>query len=330
MPELMTIGGERVLNLTNREAFARSAGYLIDDKAEFEATYNEITQDIENSGDEVEFNNFPVITQEKRFVLPQGGVFSDREIRVALELGHIVCDPAPNPNHGARINGSSIDVTLGRYFYTAGEHDGSGIFNPFSVEDTNRYFDVKNVDTDFLEAKPWAAVRDKVKLLMGIRALNGFNDVMNLEGIPEDHPIILLRPNERILAHTNEFIGILPPGTTAMQARSTTGRIGLSACYCAGWGDPGYVNRWTMEIQNLNENEFIPIPLNYRIAQVVFSMTGPVGREYSQTTGNYQGQDSHHLAAIKDAWRPHFVLPKAYKSEIVMPITPEGLAEGYK
>ena len=40
------------------------------------------------------------------------GIYSDREIAAALAGGHIVCDPAP-----ARINGSSVDVTLGYYFY---------------------------------------------------------------------------------------------------------------------------------------------------------------------------------------------------------------------
>ena len=53
------------------------------------------------------------------------GIYSDTEIIAALKEGHIVCDPAP-----ARINGSSIDVTLGYYFYEAGGQGGS-LFNPF-------------------------------------------------------------------------------------------------------------------------------------------------------------------------------------------------------
>lgn len=280
-------------------------------------------------------NDFPVLTHQKRFVMPQGGTFSDKELRVALELGHIVCDPAPSPNGGARINGSSIDVTIGHYFYTAGKHNGSGIFNPFSQTDTFRYFDVDaaNPESGYKEAKPWAEVRRK----LGRESLDGFarfleeeNYDTDIDGIPEDHPMIMLRPNERILTHTHEFIGIRPPGTTSMQARSTTGRIGVSACYCAGWGDPGYIDRWTMEVHNLNENEHLPLPVGFRLAQVVVSSTGPVAVEYSQASGNYQSESSENLAAVKRAWRPHHMLPRAYKNEIVLPTPVEGLAEGIK
>ena len=53
-------------------------------------------------------------------VSPQGGVFSDLEIKKALEIGHIVCCLAPE---NKKINGISIDVTLGYYFYHAGVSD---------------------------------------------------------------------------------------------------------------------------------------------------------------------------------------------------------------
>ena len=149
-----------------------------------------------------------------------------------------------------------------------------------------------------------------------------------IKGINDDHPVIVLRPNERILAHTHEFIGILPPGTTSMQARSTTGRIGISACYCAGWGDPGYINRWTMEVHNLNENEYIVLPVGYRIAQIVFSATGPVATEYAKASGNYQANISADLAAVKAAWRPWMLLPRAYASPVELPQPVAGLSEG--
>jgi len=114
-----------------------------------------------------------------------------------------------------------------------------------------------------------------------------------------------------------------------MHSRSTTGRIGVAACFCAGWGDPGYVNRWTMEINNLNENEYVPIPVGYRIAQIVFSMTGPVNVEYAKATGNYQSTSSNDLAEIKRIWTPSQMLPRAYKDEIKLPPVPEGLNPDY-
>lgn len=243
-------------------------------------------------------------------VVPQGGVFSDLEIIKALELGHIVCDPAPQV-----INNSSIDVTLGHNFYHAGGDVKDGLFNPFDAADVARYFGEAKV------AKPWQEVRRKI----------GSEVVRNLEtieGIPADHPVIVLRPNERILTHTHEFIGILPPGTTSMQARSTTGRMGVSACYCAGWGDSGYVNRWTMEVHNLNEKEHIVLPVGYRIAQIVFASTGPIGTEYAKASGNYQQSSADDIAAIQAGWRPEQMLPKAYTNLITLPPPIPGLANG--
>ena len=214
MPELLEVAGQRVLNLSSKDL-----------DTTFEAFENNT---LASNGDRL------VVTLEGREVVSRG-VFSDREMKVALEIGHIVCDP-----YASVINGSSIDVTLGHYFYHAGSPEqAGGLFNPFSEEDTHRYFGIKNPETDYKEAKPWGEVKAK----LGKKAIDKFYDLDFIPGIPAEHPMILLRPGERILAHTHEFIGILPPGTTAMQARSTMGRIGLSACYCAGWGDPGYINR---------------------------------------------------------------------------------------
>lgn len=238
------------------------------------------------------------------------GIYSDREIAAALADGHIVCDPAP-----ARINGSSVDVTLGYYFYRAGGQGKERLFNPFDETDVRRYFG------EYKIAKPWREVCCRI-------TDQGVAGIDSIKGINDDHPVIVLRPNERILAHTHEFIGILPPGTTSMQARSTTGRIGISACYCAGWGDPGYINRWTMEVHNLNENEYIVLPVGYRIAQIVFSATGPVATEYAKASGNYQADVSADLAAVKAAWRPWMLLPRAYASPVELPQPIAGLSEG--
>jgi len=84
-----------------------------------------------------------------------------------------------------------------------------------------------------------------------------------------------------------------------------------------------------MEINNLNENEYVPIPVGYRIAQIVFSMTGPVNVEYAKATGNYQSTSSNDLAEIKRIWTPSQMLPRAYKDEIKLPPVPEGLNPDY-
>jgi deoxycytidine triphosphate deaminase len=75
---------------------------------------------------------------------------------------------------------------------------------------------------------------------------------------------------ETILAHTNEFIGGRETVTTMMKARSSMGRNFIEVCKCAGWGDIGYVNRWTMEITNNSRFYSIPLVVGRRIAQIVF------------------------------------------------------------
>ena len=159
--------------------------------------------------------------------LPTGGVYSNRQIKQAIVDGHIVFHPYIEEH----IAGSSIDVTLGHWYYRTERTGSGGFYNPFDEGDVNRYFDGPHqAQTHAM----WAEANNR-RLFVGI---------------PADQPIIVLRPGERILAHTHEFIGIKAPGTSTMQARSTWGRNGVAVCLDAGWGDPGYINRWTMEIYN--------------------------------------------------------------------------------
>jgi dCTP deaminase len=258
-----------------------------------------------------DLNNAPVKVLKDRVM--GAGIYSDRELKVALELGHVVCEPRPE-----KVNGSSIDVRLGENFYLAGDaRNISAIFNPFDKEDVDRYFG------EPLTAQPFKYVIEKVfkeiksnEMLSETekkRRLESFETHESIQNIDDEHPLILLRPRERILGHTEEFIGIQAPGTTSMQSRSTTGRIGVASCFCAGWGDPGYINRWTMEINNLNEHEYVPLPIHMRIAQIVFSATGPVATEYAKATGKYQTGTSDNIQSIMDSWQPEAMKPQSHK-----------------
>lgn len=259
-------------------------------------------------------NDVPVqIAGERVFA---NGVYSNKELKVALALGHVVCDPKPT-----KLSGSSIDVRLGEHFFLAGNpREVNGIFNPFDQEDTLRYFGdakvakaakiviqkaLKNLDhlieSGVITQKTYKARREHL------------HDTDEIKNLDPEHPIILLRPGERILAHTEEFIGIRAPGTTSMQTRSTIGRTGIATCFCAGWGDPGYINRWTMEINNLNEFEYLPLAHGQRVAQIVFSSTGPVENEYANTTGKYQTVSSDDLEGLKASWSPQQILPQQHK-----------------
>jgi len=231
-----------------------------------------------------------------------GAVYSNKEIREAIKGGHIVCYPLVDAN----IAGSSVDVTLGEWFYRTERAGSSGFYNPFDKSDVARYFDGPHQ----------AHVHEKWAKANGRQLF---------DGIPPKHPIIVLRPGERILAHTHEFIGIKAPGTSTLQARSTWGRNGVAVCLDAGWGDPGYINRWTLEIYNMNQHENVVLPVGERIAQMVFYETGPVESEYNRLSGKYQPGASSNLDNLIKSWRPEQMLPRAYKDQRLMPKKIKGL-----
>jgi hypothetical protein len=76
--------------------------------------------------------------------------------------------------------------------------------------------------------------------------------------------------------------------------------------HLSGWGDVGFVNRWTMEITNNSRHYSIPLVVGRRIAQIVFFDTQGTldSRSYSDT-GKYQ--TSGDLQALKV--RPRLLHP---------------------
>lgn len=224
------------------------------------------------------------------------GVYSNTQIKSAIASGHIVF----HPYSADHINGSSVDVTLGHWFYRTERSSENGIYNPLDEDDVHRYFDGPH------HASPHNLWCEK-------------NGRKLFTGIPADHPIIVLKPGERILGHTHEFIGIKAPGTSTMQARSTWGRNGVAVCLDAGWGDPGYINRWTLEIYNMNQHEAVVLPVGERIAQLVFYHTGDVESEYSKLSGKYQQQAESDLVEMIKNWKPQQMLPRAYKDNRITP-----------
>jgi len=235
------------------------------------------------------------------------GVYSNVQIIEAIENGHIIQYPAAPE----LINASSVDVRLGYHFFRTDVQKGESVYNPFDEDDIKRYFG------EPLEAQP----------LKELGKLKDLIDKKVLANIDPNQPVILMRPHERILAHTHEFIGIKAPGTSSMQAKSTTGRNGIVVCKDAGWGDPGYINRWTMEIQNDND-EYVPLQVGMPIAQIAFYHTGEVSGEYSTLSGNYQS--STDFKEIVASWTPYSMLPRSHRMQVKLPPAVKGLTKGLK
>lgn len=218
-------------------------------------------------------------------------VQTNKSIRSWVDDGDIVMVPRDND----RINNGSVDVSLGRFiarirqsFYPARSTDRLARVAP------QREFEVNRLRGDEV-----FYIEDVVK---------------------ENDGVISIRSGERILAHTHEFIGARKFHLPEMRAKSSMARWGLTVCACAGWGDVGYFNRWTMEIFNMNPNT-VRIDIGTLVAQIVFHFveTPDAGTLYNQPgAGHYQQGDD--LEAMVRDWRPESMLPKPLKKIVNAPL----------
>lgn len=215
---------------------------------------------------------------------------SDKKITEEMKKGDIIITPFKKEN----LATSSYDVTLGEYFYRE--------------QPPNYNHSIYNIWSQSHMEHVWGASKVE-RAITAKEAFEKYN--FSWDGISPKDKVILLRPGETILAHTNEFIGGREHITTMMKARSSLGRSFIEVCKCAGWGDVGYINRWTMEITNNSKNYIIPLIVGRRIAQIIFFETGPImGADYSKS-GKYN--TSSDIEVLKKNWKPSDMLPKLYK-----------------
>jgi dCTP deaminase len=213
---------------------------------------------------------------------------SDKKILDAMKEGSVVIEPFKRQN----LSTSSYDVTLGEYFFVE-QH-------PPHFENLYNIYDKKHVERVWGTAPKRA--RSAKEVLKNYR--------FDFTGIAPEEKIILLAPGETVLAHTNEFIGGKDHITTMMKARSSLGRSFIEVCKCAGWGDVGYINRWTMEVTNNSTHYYIPLVVGRRIAQIIFFETGPILQNDYAKSGKYQSGGS--VTKLKKEWDPMMMLPRLY------------------
>ncbi len=205
--------------------------------------------------------------------------------------GNIVIDPF----NERKLRTTSYDVTLGEWFWREGHPEGRATLHNLYDE----------TSTKLVWQGPHQAEKARdVSERLGMSLIN----------VRSDEKIILLRPGETVLAHTDEFIGGRNRVVSKMYARSSLGRNFIEVCKDAGWGDVGYFNRWTMEVTNNSQYFTIPLVVGRRIGQMVFYEVEPIkgAPDYVKDKDSGKYQRSQDVEELKKTWDPEMMIPRMH------------------
>ena len=117
------------------------------------------------------------------------------------------------------------------------------------------------------------------------------DDLTELVTIEDDEPFII-QPGTFVLGSTLESVTLPDDIVARVDGRSSLGRLGLLVHATAGYIDPGWTGKLTLELSNQSQ---MPIALYYgmKVSQVSFlRMSTPVDRPYGSEglASKYQGQ----------------------------------------
>jgi len=119
---------------------------------------------------------------------------------------------------------------------------------------------------------------------------NSIKQTTELRHVEDKKPFIV-QPNDFILGTTYEYIKVPDDLVARLEGRSSMGRLGIVIHSTAGFIDPGFEGKITLEIGNIGK---VPIALypKMRICQIVFEqLTHKAEKPYGKKKGSkYQGQ----------------------------------------
>lgn len=129
---------------------------------------------------------------------------------------------------------------------------------------------------------------------------SSFEQLTNLIHLQESERFIV-HPGEFVLATTLEHVEIPDDLVARLEGRSSIGRLGIVIHSTAGYIDPGFKGRITLEISNLGRIAVALYP-GMRICQIAFEeMSSPVSEGYGvKRTAKYQGQQTTTLSRLFD------------------------------
>jgi deoxycytidine triphosphate deaminase len=206
---------------------------------------------------------------------------SNTAIKEEIEKGNIYISPYSED----RLQPASYDVSLGENYFVEHELEETAETNVLS----DLYFiSISSVETKESTFDPWS--ESCISEFWGSPKKADYD-------ANSEKKYITIPPHKSILTHTEEYIGGKGNIASVMKTRSSLGRCLINVCKCSGWGDPGYINRWTMTISN-NSKYPVRLHVGQPIAQIVFIRTEGDPKQYD---GNYN---------TKCQWSPKNMLPK--------------------
>ena len=246
-------------------------------------------------------------------------VLGKNGIKELLAKGDIVIDPYDEN----QVNCSSYDVTLSEHYFM--ERKRSSLLFPYDGPTTSlsKYVASIPVFNPYLEKhvkEKWGELQTAhtISEILEHKDTTYSEYQLSRKSFRDDDDtettrVIILPPNGIILALTNEKIGGVKDYTGMMKSKSSSGRCCLRTCNDAGWGDPGYFNKWTMEIKNESQEHATILYVGARIAQIVFMKVDNVGdgNRYTEvSTSKYVSNSSHNHSQNVG----NLMLPKLYKT----------------
>jgi dCTP deaminase len=116
-------------------------------------------------------------------------------------------------------------------------------------------------------------------------------DLTELLNVNDEEPFVL-HPGEFVLGQTIEWVELPNDLVARLEGKSSLGRLGLLIHSTAGYVDPGWKGKLTLELSNVAN---LPIALYFgmKIGQIsFFEMSSPVDRPYGSSGlgSKYQGQ----------------------------------------
>lgn len=120
------------------------------------------------------------------------------------------------------------------------------------------------------------------------------------ETVVDEDGEFILHPGDFVLGTTKERVEIPPDLVAQVEGRSSLGRLAIVVHATAGFVDPGFRGKITLELSNLGTAPVALTP-DMRISQIVFTeLSSPAERPYGAERGSkYQDQNGPQASRIQ-------------------------------